>query len=578
MMRDRLKARKDLSLQKGSGNKPQHETGGRPLVVSNKETIGQLFALNGKEALKRVLEHDQGRELVPHLNRVDFFWLLKKIGLDDAFPLLKVASTEQWQYLLDLELWERDVLNLPQVSVWLRRLYKADPERLVQWLFSEEQSLSYVYFSRSIELKTVTADEVSDLPEGFFTFDNVHYIRILQKNDEEVIEDVLKAFASRDYAQFQTFLASLAGLLPAETEESMFRLRNIRLAEDGFLPYHEAVAIYAYLRPDALRAEEPIYHLLAPTGEEPADHIPEAPLSVVSGEGVFAAVAERIVDPVLRERLQMEFAGLCNQILAADLVKIEDHETLMRACQKAAGYINVGLEKIAGTEIPAAEECLKLNPLVALFQVGFGTSLELKWEAQKWLKGAWFARRGMGFEFWGRLWGGTLAGLVKEKPLFYRGFREGEEFGPFESLAEVEASGLVLQHGMALDKFLENLDSRHPLTDGDWLGSSNRTFHTLLFRFWARGRLKLEPGFAPLSERRLRSFFEWLRAGSDSPPYHMNSRKDVFIKDITAHGVDLEPSSAGRLEQALGVLWHEFTEEYLWVPAAKLDKRLATFF
>jgi hypothetical protein len=560
------------------GKKPQDETGGRPPVVLNKETIRQLFALRGKEVLKRILEHDQGRELVPHLSRVDFFWLLKKIGLDDAFPLLKVASTEQWQYLLDLELWERDGLNLPQVSVWFRRLHKADPERLVQWLFSEAQALSYLYFSRSMEVKTLTGDEVFDLPEGFFTFDNVHYIRVLQKDDEEVIEDVFKAVAHRDYAQFQTLLASLAGLVPAETEESMFRLRNTRLAEDGFLPYHEAVAIYAYLKPDALRAKESAYHVPSPTGEELEDHIPAAPMSLVSGEGVFAAVAERIVDPVLRERMQLEFAGLCNQILAADLVKVEDHEILMRACQKTAGYINVGLEKISGDEIPAAEECLKHNPLVALFRVGFGVTLELKWEAQKWLEKAWFVRRGLGSEFWGRLWGGTLAGLVKEKPLFYRGFREGEEFGPFESLAEVETSGLVLQHAMALDKLLEKLADRHPLTNGDWFLSSNRTFRVLLFRFWARGRLKLEPGFAPLSEGHLRGFFEWLRADSDSPPYHMNSRRDVFIKDITAHGVNLEPSWAGRVEQALGVLWHEFTEEYLWVPAAKLDTRFATFF
>jgi hypothetical protein len=558
--------------------KLQAETADRPPVALDKETIRELFATSGKEALKRIGEHDQGRELVPRLNRVDFFWLLKKVGLDDAFPLLKVATTEQWQYLLDLELWERDGLNLSQASLWLRRLHKADPERLAQWLFNESQALSYLYFSRSIEVRTVTGDEVFDLPEGFFTFDNVHHIRVLRKDDEEVIEGVLKAVARRDYAQFQTFLAGLTGLLPAETEESMFRLRNTRLAEDGFLPYHEAAAIYAYLNHDALRAEEPTYHLLSPADEEPKDHIPAAPLSLVPAKGVFAAVAEKIVDPVLRERLQIEFAGLCNQILAADLVKVEDHETLLRACQKAAGYIDVGLEKISGTEVPAAEECLKRNPLVALFRVGFGVTLQMKWEGQKWLKGAWFARRGMGSEFWGRSWGGTLAGLLKEKPLYYRGFREGEEFGPFESLAEVESSGLVLQHAMAMDKLLEHLDGRYPLTDEDWSRSPDATFRVLLFRFWARGRLELEPGFAPLAEGQLRSLFEWLRVDSESPPYHLNSRRDVFLKEMTAHGVELEPIWAGRLEHALGVLWDEFSEEYRWVPAAELDARFATFF
>jgi hypothetical protein len=565
-------------LLEDKGKKPQDATGGRPPVALNKETIRQLFALSGREALEQVLEHDQGRELVPHLNRVDFFWLLKKIGLDDASPLLKAASTEQWQYLLDLELWERDRLDPQRVSAWLGRLRKADRERLVRWLFSEAQALSYWYFSRSIEVKTVTGDEVLDLPEGFFTFDNVHHIRILQKEYEEVIEDVLKEVARRDYALFQTFLASLAGLLPAEAEESMFRLRNMRLAEDGFLPHHEAVALYTHLKLDALRAEQTIYHVPPPGEEEPEDHAPAAPLSLVSGKGVFTAVTERIVDSVLRERLQFEFAGLCNQILAADLVTVEDHEILMRTCRKAAGYINVGLEGVSGGEISAAEECLKRNPLVSLFRVGFGMTLELKWETQKWLKEAWFARRGLGFEFWGHSRGGPLAGLVKKRPLFYRGFGEGEEFSPFKSLAEVEASGLVLHHAMALDKLLERLDSRYPITEGDWLPSPNRTFHVLIFRFWARLRLTLEPGFAPLSEEHLRRFFELLRVDADHPPHHMDSQRDGFIRDMTAQGVDLEPSRAGRLEQALRVLWHEFTEEYLWVPAAELDARFAKFF
>ncbi len=555
----------------------QAAVGAQPVAL-NRETMRQLFALSGREALNRILELEQAGKFVPRLSRVDFFWLLKKIGLDDAFPLLKLASTEQWQCLLDLELWERDRLNLQQVSEWLGRLYKADPERLVRWLFGEARALCYWFFFQRIEVKTAAGDEALDLPEGFFTLDNVHHIRILQKDDEEVIEDLLTALARRNYARFQTFLETLAGLLPAEAEENMFRLRNTRLAEDGFLPYDEALSVYAYLKPDALRTAEPNHQRSSPSGEETEVRVPAAPLSLLAGKGVFTAVTERIVDPVLRERLMLEFAGLCNQIMAADHVRVEDHEILMRTCQKAAGYIDVGLETVSGGEIPAAEECLKRNPLVSLFRVGFGMTLKLKWETQKWLKEAWFARRGLGFAFWGPSWGGALAGLVKAKPLFYRGFHEGEEFGPFESLAEVETSGSILQQAMSLDKLLEDLDARYPLTDVDRSRSSNRTCRVLLFRFWARVTLGLEPGFASLSEGDLRRFFDWLRADGDKPPYHLESKGEVFIRDMTAYGVDLEPSRAGRLEQALRVLWHEFTEEYLWVPAAELDARFATFF
>ena len=41
-------------------------------------------------------------------------------------------------------------------------------------------------------------------------------------------------------------------MIPAESEEEQFRLRNVRLGEKGFLPFHEAVGIYQPLRPEKL--------------------------------------------------------------------------------------------------------------------------------------------------------------------------------------------------------------------------------------------------------------------------------------------------------------------------------------
>ena len=45
-------------------------------------------------------------------------------------------------------------------------------------------------------------------------------------------------------------------LIPSEIEEELFRLRNVRLAEKGFLPFHEAVGVYQPLQPRELAARE----------------------------------------------------------------------------------------------------------------------------------------------------------------------------------------------------------------------------------------------------------------------------------------------------------------------------------
>jgi len=98
-------------------------------------------------------------------------------------------------------------------------------------------------------------DEVLDLPNEFFTVDGVFYIRVAETRYRDTIEDMIKRMALEDSSRYQALLLGLAGVLPAETEEELYRLRNVRLAEHGFLPFEEAISVYSPLEPEALRKE-----------------------------------------------------------------------------------------------------------------------------------------------------------------------------------------------------------------------------------------------------------------------------------------------------------------------------------
>ena len=67
----------------------------------------ELLAQPGKKALDLILESPTPARLVQSLAEEDLFWLVRDIGPEDALPVLSLASNDQWQYLLDLELWKK---------------------------------------------------------------------------------------------------------------------------------------------------------------------------------------------------------------------------------------------------------------------------------------------------------------------------------------------------------------------------------------------------------------------------------------------------------------------------------------
>jgi len=98
--------------------------------------------LGGGEILERILRERNPRKVVEELPPGDLFWLIKKIGSDDSLPLLELATPEQWQYLLDMEIWDRDEVNVGEALAWLRRLFESDSRRTIAWLFGEGSALT----------------------------------------------------------------------------------------------------------------------------------------------------------------------------------------------------------------------------------------------------------------------------------------------------------------------------------------------------------------------------------------------------------------------------------------------------
>ncbi len=538
--------------------------------------LRELFSLTGRDALNRILEQRNPHHDIQRMAPVDFFWLIKKIGEEDALPILKLASPEQWQYLLDMELWQGDRIDLDRISLWLERFHRADPQALVAWLINHGQALAYFYLFRNIQVEAGQWDEDGDVPEGFFSLDGVYFIRIRNKEHEELIGNILREMAHNNYEQYQSFILGLAGLLPSEVEEGMYRMRNVRLAEGGFLPLEEALSVYTYMRADALLKAPSISERLLSEDVATDALVPVTPLNHTQDNKFLTGAVSRLRDPLLLDRIRLEFAGLCNQILSADGLVVNDFEALIRTCRKAAGYLSLGLERLTDGNFTLAEQLLRQHPLLSVFRVGFGLALELKWEVERWIREAWFHDVGLKPDFWGDEWGPTLSGLLKKRPRFFGGDKSAEDYRDFEQLSDLDHCRQSLRHVIALDRILKATTAIHPL-DATIIQDPFLTFHPLLFTFWARRQLKLDAGFAPLSTEQMRRFFEKIRGRTGRPPHRMTRFKDVFLRDMISVIPDHDPVEEDRFKETLSYLWTLFVDEYAWVPEEGLNEKFTRF-
>lgn len=537
----------------------------------------ELHALTGTKILGRITELKNPRKLVQSLSSGDFFWLVKKVGEEDCLPLLELASEAQWQYLLDLEIWRKDRVDMAHTWSWIKRLQQADSKRLVRWLFREGETLASCQLDRSIEVIVGSQDdEVYDLPEDYFSLDGVFHIRVTDSEHREAIENIIREMAKEDYDRYQALLLSLTGLIPAELEEMMSRLKNVRLAEHGFLPREEAMSVYAPLDPGALSLEKPEVLPGILEDEEIRDLVPALPLYHTETKNILTEVTSKIEDPVFMDKIRLEFAGLCNQIMSADGLLVPELDVLVSSCQRAARVLNLALERLCGRDRSKAEQVLRAHSFVDLFRVGFGLTLKLNWEAERWLKESWFFGQGLDSDFWGEQWGGTLAGLLDKRPQQYLGLKGKEAYKDFEWLSELGESLEDLRRLMVLDGLIERLAASYPM-DEELMDSPELTFRPILFNLWSRLLLDLQPSFSGLSLEQAKTLFLRLRAGGEKPPYEMPGFEKTFVRDFMSYAPDAEPEAASILWDTLSLIWHEFREEYEWVILDDLDARYSKF-
>jgi len=535
--------------------------------------IRGLLRRPGGDLIRVILEMDRTEEFVRSLPPDDFFRLVKRIGEEDALPVLAAASGEQWQYLLDLETWRRDSLDTPKTLAWLERLARVNAPRLAEWIFSEQGDLASLVLLRRAHILFRDEEGEWDIPSGYFTLDGTFYIKAADPDEAHLLENFLRVLARENDEAYRALLLNLSLYLPAETEEELYRLRSSRLAEYGFAPYEEALAVYAPLEPFALQSESKPAMPGALAVAEGKGMIPIASFSNIEAFAFLKEAVGLLTDPLEADRIRLGFTTLCNTLIAADSYAcVDDDEGLDRIGRQVAGYLHLALEALCGGDANRAAKLLGDHSLMTIFRVGYGFAVKLQQRAKRWTAESWFSRMGRSLDFWGSPWSDVLEGLLVARPLCFDPDAAGA-YRPFESYGDVKKTEERLVQVEALDRMLARLTQ---IASGPAIIDSE-TFEPLLFARWARHLLHLEPSFMPLSRAQAAAFFRLLRQGEKGPPYRMERYRNVFIEEFRKGAVGFESAAAAALGRALSDVWNMFAREYENIATKDLSPRYAKY-
>ncbi len=575
------KTRKELKLQKMR----------RDILVSE-----------GSKALDMILEAPSPTTLIQSFPDQDLYYLMHKVGVHDFIPVLAQAASSQWEYILDVDVWDDDRLNTHMMTQVFSLLFKADPQRLLRWTIKEKPDFIEYYLSQKMRVFIREHDELP--PEDFddyITLDDKFYFRFpdspsvadedpegellpqdapreagLLDDAPELIEQMLKSLATMDLSVLHGLLLETLSLLPAEAEEEQFRLKNIRLAEKGFLPTHEAVGIYQpiagkNLTPRPAITREP---------HTPNSDIPMPPMfftQFLIGDNLFAKALEQINAQGGIPGLDSELAALINKIISADRIKIRNRESIEKPLEKTMSTLSLGLEVLMdGSKacVETAGNLIKKYFLEDIFRTGAREGAKLQTMTRKWYEKSFIGAKKLPLSFLGEAYLGIIGGLMVQRPMFFADYADKVLYRNFAGLSDIRATRRQLDEIICLDNFLNGLDVNIATFTFGVL-----TYKSMILTLWVRDRMGLNKSkplsLAPIEISEFKNFFAQLFGPEGT--IGDTQAKDLGLWAAQASGVH-EADLPTALQGILYRLLRELESEYGHVRTQDLDPRFMPMF
>ena len=483
-----------------------------PILPEDEEEAEQIFndlpvqqqlefvlRYHGKERLRHLFLSHQPKELVRRLPEIELFLMVKRSGERDALELVSLTTPEQFQYLLDLDFWNKDQLDLGKVAQWMGTLLECGEEKIEEFIENTDPEFIVLLlkkFLHVIKLEGEPAEEPAQA--SLFTLDHQYYVIFKKPEARPIFQRFLENLYHVDEELYARLMEGVIVEWELEIEELNYRHRNGRLSDHGFPGFEEALELYRFIHPESLRSEKvPARAELARATEEAN---PIFYLTLQEEGPFFSHVLSQITDSMEQDRLQSEMAALCNRAMVAEPLEAFSPNEIERVTRKVFHYLNEGLEFVSRRDEANAMDLLRSIPLQKIFQGGVGTTLLLRQKAEATLRGPWFGGERENLAFLDPSHLGRVEGILKKRPVHYRSgipddfknLLEVEEAERFLRMVETISNTLVDRVGLSPRHIKElNLTDCHPQ---DWHEIPFSTlFLTALANLILKGNFHVEP-------------------------------------------------------------------------------------
>lgn len=413
-----------------------------------------LAGPRGRRKLDALLAADDPGAAVAALPATELYQIIADVGLADATELVALATPEQLRGCLDIGIWDRDQLQLEALQPWLAALVDTGYDNLAQIWEKLDPELTALVLQRFTRIYDLSLDEAPPEPEDggerpiLQTPDTFFAIEILPEDESTValvhrlLEDLYRADPGGTLARHAIMAARSEP--PAELEEMSYRWRAGRMADLGYVGYHEALEVFRPLDPSSVRIGEGTEDRFpAPETSDPeaaAAHLGLMPVPVaegVVGASFLARALDHIDGPDELARLEAALVVLVNKVLAAARVSPGDAEAMKLGAEHAAATLSLGLESLAQGHVDRAAQALRSVSLTRLHRLGHTITLRLARMARA------LAPRAVAA---GDSDAAVLAALRGPRPWFPRALDAAPESGvrPFASMDDVRRAAEAL--------------------------------------------------------------------------------------------------------------------------------------
>jgi len=454
-------------------------------------------------SIAEILSSKHPQELVRNLPEEEVWFEIKKGSPEQAIELLSYTTKEQLQYMLDIELWKKDLLDEEAAVEWINLISNCGRKKIMEWARETDLGTVVLLLKRFVEVKKRESSDDNPLEKGWkgnlppVTFDNIYFFQPLNDTPSHAIERIMDTLAKGDYEFYTKICEAIIHELESNLEEEAYSWRGKRLLDKGFVPFDEAASVYKYWSDKEIKR-------IPGRGGHKTESVKAPPVYPLTAFGedypLFMLALAEIKEDELFESLNFEMAALANKMLSAEGRRIRP-ESVASVLKKAFGYVNIGLEHLSGADPKKAANILKEMWVVHLFQVGYSVVARARQNAKKFITNGWPRIVERDISLLDIETGLIISAVCRQKPIYFCGVPPEKPYRDFRSVDDVREVERRIEEADYIGRLFIDTFRLDPIKlKSVAVDKENISFSVALLTIWANGMAVKDYKLSPLTE------------------------------------------------------------------------------